>query len=62
MSRERAFASGGNKYYVVERNGRIFVQKTSWMPGRDSVGEAHDLDDALALIRADSGSSRIEAR
>jgi hypothetical protein len=26
---ERAFVCGGNKYYIVERGGRIFVQKTS---------------------------------
>jgi hypothetical protein len=62
MKNERAYASGGNKYYVGERYGRIVVEKTSWMPGRDIVGEAHSLDDAFALIRADSGSSRIEPR
>jgi hypothetical protein len=62
LAKERAYASGGNKYYVVERYGKLAVEKTSWWPGRTSVGSAHDLDEALALIKADSGSSKIETR
>ena len=62
MAKERAYASGGNKYYVVERYGRLVVEKTSWWPGRDRVAYAHDLEEAIALIKADSGSSKIETR
>ena len=61
MASERAYASGGNKYYVVERNGYMSVKRVGWL-GRETVGEAHDLADALALIQVDSGSSRIETR
>jgi hypothetical protein len=62
MANERAYASGGNKYYVVERHGKLFVEKTSWLPGRESVGRARDLEEGFALIKADSGSSKIETR
>lgn len=62
MAKERAYASGGNKYYVVERYGKLLVEKTSWWPGRENVGRARDLEEAIALIKADSGSSKIETR
>jgi hypothetical protein len=53
-----AYAGGGNKYYVVERNGLITVWKTAWMPGRDKVGEAHGLDDAFVLNPGGLGVER----
>jgi hypothetical protein len=61
MPEERAFASGGNKYYVIDRGRYMTVKRVGWL-GRETVGEVHDLEEAFAMIRADSGESRIEAR
>jgi hypothetical protein len=62
MATEQQYSCGGNTHYVVHRNGRLFVEKASWVPGRESVAEVDDVVEALDIIRADAGSSKIEAR
>jgi len=62
MATEQQYSCGKNTYYVVNRNGRLFVEKMSWVPSRESVAEVDDMVEALDIIRADAGSSKIDAR
>jgi hypothetical protein len=62
MATEQQYSCGENTYYVVHRSGRLFVEKASWVPSRESVAEVDDIVEALDIIRADAGSSKIEAR
>jgi hypothetical protein len=61
MSEESWFACGGNDYVLTEKSGRIYVRKSTWSGQRD-IGEADNVQEAFALIKADAGSKRIERR
>ncbi len=54
MATEQQYSCGENTYYVVHRNGRLFVEKASWVPSRESVAEVDDMVEALDIIRADA--------
>jgi hypothetical protein len=60
MASERAFICGNNKYYVVERYGRLIVQRQDWL-NRTFVSYARDVAEAVAIIEADARSGRILA-
>jgi hypothetical protein len=61
MSEESWFVCGGNDYVLTEKSGRIYVRKSDWSGQRD-IGEADNVQEAFALIKADAGSERIERR
>ena len=63
MSKRKVVVRGGGKnlYYVSDSNGTFYVkQPGSW--GTKNIGEARNLDDALAIIKSHSGRDieRIE--
>ena len=53
MSRKKVIVRGGMKniYYVNEYSGKFFVTSS----GGTDIGRAKSLDDALAIIKPDSG-------
>jgi hypothetical protein len=53
------YRCGGNKYEVVERSGRFVVWVWGWV-GRNKVGDARDLVEAMALIKSHAGSSDLK--
>jgi hypothetical protein len=55
---ERAFSCGNSKYYVVERGGCFIVRRQDWLT-RTFIGYAHDIAEALTLIRQNAGSVTI---
>jgi len=61
MAEERWFVCGGNNYVLSEKSGHIYVRKSTWS-GQVDVGEADNVQEALALIKADAGSEQIERR
>ena len=61
METKQAFESGGSRYYVVQKDDRIVVQRRSWA-GRYALGEVENLEEAFGLIRQDSGSRRVQPK
>jgi hypothetical protein len=60
MSSDRIYNSGGYSYYVYQQGGNFCVDKRTFQFTREYIGAGNDLDEALGLIRQDSGSIRIE--
>jgi hypothetical protein len=58
MESERAFSCGNSKYYVIECSGCFIVRRQDWLT-RTFIGYAHDIAEALTLIRQNAGSSTI---
>lgn len=61
MTTEQAFACNGDRYFLVHKLGRVYVQKATWT-GRKPVAVVDTDYEGLTAIRADAGSERIEAR
>jgi len=61
LAEEQWFVCGGNDYVVTEKSGRLYIRKSTFSRQTD-VGEADNVQEALALIKADAGSDRIERR
>ena len=61
MSQESWFVCGGNDYVLTERSGRIHVRKSTFS-GQKDIGQADNVQEAFALIKADAGSEQIERR
>jgi hypothetical protein len=60
MASEYTFSCGNSKYYVAERDGYLIVQRQDWL-GRTFISYARDVAQAIAVIEADAGSTRIRA-
>ena len=60
MPSEWTYTCGNNRYCVVERFGRLIVQRQDWL-GRTFISYAGDLAEATVLIRLDAKSSRLIA-
>jgi hypothetical protein len=55
MSEKTVKTQGGKIYYIRGPSfDKYYVSKPGWA-GRNGVGSARSLDDALALVKADAG-------
>lgn len=59
VASERAFTCGNAKYYVVEQNGYLIVQRQDWL-GRTFIGYAADVTEAIRRIEGDARCWEIQ--
>ena len=60
MEFEQTFNCSNRKYYVTEHDGCFDVRRQDWFT-RTFIGYAHDLAEAMTLIRRDAKSYQIRA-
>jgi hypothetical protein len=61
MATERAFACGGIKYYIVEKYGKLFVERQGWLGRELGIRVANDRE-AFEVMQKDAHSSKVEPR
>jgi len=60
MQSKKILRCGNNKYYVIGQDSHFIVRRQDWIE-ETFIGYAHDMAEAIALIRNDARSVQIRA-